>query len=116
MQSIEGVARRACEARIGRGRRRDEGFGDLGMRRAEPAERGGRGTPDARIGVLCHLLRGALRGRVPVHQVARGCGDECGECCKSDGRLGVAERIGTPSLISEELAFERWDAMVRNAR
>ena len=28
--------------------------------------------------------------------------------------LGVAERIGTPSLISEELAFERWDAMVRN--
>lgn len=30
--------------------------------------------------------------------------------------LGVAERIGTPSLISEELAFERWEAMVRNAR
>ncbi|MDB5470153.1 MAG: ATP-dependent helicase RecQ [Caulobacter sp.] len=29
--------------------------------------------------------------------------------------LGVAERIGQPSLISEELAFERWEAMVRNS-
>jgi superfamily II DNA/RNA helicase len=34
----------------------------------------------------------------------------------SNRDLGVAERIGTPSLISEDLAFERWDAMVRNAR
>ena len=30
--------------------------------------------------------------------------------------LGVAERIGLPSLISEDLAFERWDAMVRGAK
>jgi ATP-dependent DNA helicase RecQ len=30
--------------------------------------------------------------------------------------LAVAERIGQPSLISEDLAFERWDAMVREAR
>ena len=30
--------------------------------------------------------------------------------------LAVAERIGQPSLISEELAFERWDAMVGGAR
>ena len=30
--------------------------------------------------------------------------------------LGVAERIGLPSLISEDLAFERWDAMVKDAK
>ncbi|RYG87879.1 MAG: ATP-dependent DNA helicase RecQ [Alphaproteobacteria bacterium] len=29
--------------------------------------------------------------------------------------IAVAERIGTPSLISEDLAFERWEAMAREA-
>jgi hypothetical protein len=34
----------------------------------------------------------------------------------SGSDLAVAERIGQPSLISEDLAFERWDAMVREAK
>lgn len=33
----------------------------------------------------------------------------------SDADLEVAERIAAPSLISDELGFERWDAMAANA-
>lgn len=77
------------------------------------------------VGIDKSDVRTVIHAAVPetvdrfYQEVGRGGrdGSPAGSMLIYSGRdLAVAERIGQPSLISEDLAFERWDAMVREAK
>lgn len=77
------------------------------------------------VGIDKSDVRTVIHAAVPetvdrfYQEVGRGGRDgaSCGSLLLYSGSdLAVAERIGLPSLISEDLAFERWDAMARGAR